>query len=178
MIDFLYIIAALALLLLLWARPRQFGRFGYQKWGTVAFKMFGSRNTYPVFVKIDTTHFGIQCGHTPAFKWWQLFSFLPKYSDNGAPHTRVLNLTVAAPSTGSRLWIYARHFKTIGHIDIYVNRNPELTAEKQDGKTGFGLVVFPMSWKLGLWSRPKKWMFAFGPMRFTVYHARGAWKAA
>lgn len=42
----------------------------------------------------------------------------------------------------------------------------------------FGVVLFPLSWKLGVWNRPKKSILAFGPLRFVVYHTPGEWKAA
>lgn len=40
----------------------------------------------------------------------------------------------------------------------------------------FGIALFPFSWHLGLWSRPKKSIFAFGPLRFINYKSPGAWK--
>lgn len=41
---------------------------------------------------------------------------------------------------------------------------------------GFGFVIFPFSWKLGLWARDKKTLYAFGPLRFVVYKRPGTWK--
>lgn len=40
----------------------------------------------------------------------------------------------------------------------------------------FGIAIFPLSWHLGLWSRPKKTIFAFGPLRFIRYARPGEWK--
>jgi hypothetical protein len=40
----------------------------------------------------------------------------------------------------------------------------------------FGLVIFPTSWRLGLWRRAKKDIFAVGPIRFVLYKAPGVWK--
>lgn len=40
----------------------------------------------------------------------------------------------------------------------------------------FGVVIFPLSWQLGIWNRPKKSILAIGPLRFVVYHQPGDWK--
>jgi len=42
----------------------------------------------------------------------------------------------------------------------------------------FGIVFFPLSWRLGLWVREKKTLLAVGPIRFVVYKAPGEWKPA
>lgn len=40
---------------------------------------------------------------------------------------------------------------------------------------GFGIVLFPMSWKLGVWPRDKKSILAIGPFRFVWHKQPGAW---
>lgn len=39
-----------------------------------------------------------------------------------------------------------------------------------------GFVIFPTSWRLGVWSRPKKDILSIGPFRFVFYKAPGMWK--
>lgn len=41
---------------------------------------------------------------------------------------------------------------------------------------GFGIVVFPTSWKLDFWSRDKKNILAIGPLRFVFYKVQSAWR--
>jgi hypothetical protein len=40
----------------------------------------------------------------------------------------------------------------------------------------FGIAIFPTSWRLGLWLRPKKDILSIGPFRFVLYKAPGGWK--
>lgn len=40
----------------------------------------------------------------------------------------------------------------------------------------FGIVVFPLSWRFGLWRREKKDIFSVGPIRFVLYKQPGRWK--
>jgi len=40
----------------------------------------------------------------------------------------------------------------------------------------FGIVIFPFSWRLGLWCREKKSIFSIGPIRFVAYKRPGQWK--
>lgn len=40
----------------------------------------------------------------------------------------------------------------------------------------FGLVIFPTSWRLGVWHRAKKDILSIGPIRFVLYKAPGVWK--
>jgi hypothetical protein len=39
-----------------------------------------------------------------------------------------------------------------------------------------GIVIFPSSWRLGLWRREKKDIFSVGPIRFVLYKKPGEWK--
>lgn len=41
----------------------------------------------------------------------------------------------------------------------------------------FGIVIFPTSWRLGIWSREKKDIVSIGPIRFVFYKRPGNWKA-
>lgn len=41
---------------------------------------------------------------------------------------------------------------------------------------GYSLVFIPRSWALGVWYRPKKIIYAFGPFRFAVHYGLGPWK--
>jgi hypothetical protein len=41
----------------------------------------------------------------------------------------------------------------------------------------FGIVLFPFSWRFGLWAREKKTLFAVGPLRFVVYRKPGEWRS-
>jgi hypothetical protein len=41
---------------------------------------------------------------------------------------------------------------------------------------GFGIVIFPFSWKLDFWGREKKSILSFGPIRFVLYKKPGEWK--
>jgi hypothetical protein len=40
----------------------------------------------------------------------------------------------------------------------------------------FGIVLFPTSWRLGVWRRPKKNILSIGPFRFVYYKTPGDWK--
>jgi hypothetical protein len=40
----------------------------------------------------------------------------------------------------------------------------------------FGIVIFPTSWRIGIWSRPKKDILSIGPIRFVLYKNAGEWK--
>ncbi len=42
---------------------------------------------------------------------------------------------------------------------------------------GFGFVIFPLSWRIGFWPRPKKSIIAFGPLRFVLHKQPGEWVA-
>lgn len=46
----------------------------------------------------------------------------------------------------------------------------------QVSNIAFGIVVFPFSWRLGVWSRPKKDILSIGPIRFVLYKDPGEWK--
>lgn len=41
---------------------------------------------------------------------------------------------------------------------------------------GFGIVLFPLSWKLDFWGREKKDILSFGPIRIVLYKQPGSWK--
>lgn len=38
------------------------------------------------------------------------------------------------------------------------------------------LGVAPTSWVIGVWRKPHKTIYAFGPFRCAVFHDVGAWK--
>lgn len=40
---------------------------------------------------------------------------------------------------------------------------------------GIGFVIFPTSWRFGLWRRDKKDIFAVGPFRFVLHKQPGDW---
>jgi hypothetical protein len=40
---------------------------------------------------------------------------------------------------------------------------------------GFSIAIFPFSWALGGWTRPKKYLFAIGPFRFIAHWNVGPW---
>lgn len=40
----------------------------------------------------------------------------------------------------------------------------------------FGIVIFPTSWRLGVWRREKKDILSIGPVRFVLYKDPGRWK--
>lgn len=42
----------------------------------------------------------------------------------------------------------------------------------------FGIVIFPGSWRLGVWRREKKDILSIGPVRFVLYKDPGQWKPA
>lgn len=42
----------------------------------------------------------------------------------------------------------------------------------------FGVVIFPLSWRLGFWRRAKKDILSIGPIRFVLYKQPGEWKPA
>jgi hypothetical protein len=42
----------------------------------------------------------------------------------------------------------------------------------------FGIVIFPSSWRFGVWRREKKDIFSVGPIRFVLYKNPGRWKPA
>lgn len=43
---------------------------------------------------------------------------------------------------------------------------------------GFGIVLFPFSWRFGPWVRDHKSLFAIGPIRFVLHKKAGEWKPA
>lgn len=43
-------------------------------------------------------------------------------------------------------------------------------------KYGIGIVIFPFSWHLGFWGRPKKDIISIGPVRFVLHKLPGDWK--
>lgn len=40
----------------------------------------------------------------------------------------------------------------------------------------FGIVIFPTSWRLGVWRREKKDSLSIGPVRLVLYKNPGNWK--
>jgi len=41
---------------------------------------------------------------------------------------------------------------------------------------GFGVVLFPFSWRVGIWRRHKKSIVAIGPIRLVWHKLPGDWK--
>lgn len=44
------------------------------------------------------------------------------------------------------------------------------------GITGYSLVFIPRSWAVGIWRKPHKTIFAFGPLRFAHHRSLSQWK--
>lgn len=41
---------------------------------------------------------------------------------------------------------------------------------------GYSLVFIPLSWAVGVWRRPHKTIYSFGPFRFAAHYALGPWE--
>lgn len=57
----------------------------------------------------------------------------------------------------------------VKHLDKLAKRKEEPM------RNGYGVVFIPTSWHIGVWRRPTKTLWAFGPLRFVRYRIAGEW---
>ena len=41
---------------------------------------------------------------------------------------------------------------------------------------GYSITFIPKSWRVGVWDRPKKTLYALGPFRFVIHRFLGDWR--